>query len=214
MFARYVRLKGDEVVFVSGSDEHGTPVAVSALEQKMTPENLTKINHAKIAELFQRWDISYDNYTHTHNPIHIQFTQDFYRQIDQNGYITIREEEALYCNYDKLFLPDRFVEGVCPYCGSDRARGDQCDACGKLLDPTLLKDPKCKHCKKPPITVKTKHWYFDFARVESEIRAFVENNPDISTNARTLALSYLTEGLPSRAITRDLAWGIPATISS
>ena len=124
VFARYVRLKGDEVVVLSlGAMSTGTPVAVSAMEQNTTPEELTKINHAKIKDLFEQWQISYDNYTHTHNPVHIQFTQDFYMQIYNNGFVFTQEDEAFLCPNDQLFLPDRFIEGICPFCGSDYARG-------------------------------------------------------------------------------------------
>jgi methionyl-tRNA synthetase len=211
VFARYVRAKGDDVVFVSGSDEHGTPVAVSAMEQNMTPEQLTQINHAKIKKLFEDWLISYDNYTHTHNPVHIKFTQDFYEQVNKNGFVSTQDEDAFYCPKDDLFLPDRFIEGTCPKCGSELARGDQCDKCGQLLTPEELISPHCRHCKSVPIQKKTKHWYFDFAQVQDNIREFVTNNPYIPDNARTASLNSIKEGLPKRAITRDLKWGIPAT---
>ncbi len=210
VFVRYVRAKDDEAIYVSGSDEHGTPVAVSAIEQNMTPEELTKINHAKIKDLFLKWNISYDNYTHTHNPTHIQFIQDFYRQVEKNGLVSTKEEDMFYCEHDKLFLPDRFVEGTCPHCQSEFARGDQCDACGKLLDPEELVNAHCKHCKRTPIKKRTKHWYLDFGKTEEGIRGFVENNKYLPSNALSASLNFLKEGLPSRAITRDLEWGIPA----
>ncbi|MHA1619256.1 MAG: methionine--tRNA ligase [Promethearchaeota archaeon] len=210
VFARYVRLCGDEVVLVSGSDEHGTPVAVSAIEENITPEELTKRNHAKISDLFEKWCISYDNYTHTHNPVHIKFTQDFYSQIDKNKLISTKTQDAFYCEHDNLYLPDRFVNGTCPHCNSEYARGDQCDACGKLLEPEELVNPRCKHCGKPPVLRETKHWYLDFGKVEDDIRDFIENNKYLPANARTMSLNFLKEGLPSRAVTRDLEWGIPA----
>ncbi|MCF2140634.1 MAG: methionine--tRNA ligase [Candidatus Lokiarchaeota archaeon] len=210
VFARYCRLKGDDVVFVSGSDVHGTPVAVSAIEQNTTPEKLAQKNHQIIKDLFEKWQISYDNYTQTHNPIHIKFTQDFYRQVEKNGFVSTKTQEVFYCEHDKLYLPDRFVVGICPHCGSEYARGDQCDACGKLLEPEDLIDPKCKHCHKTPIKRETTHWYLDFNKCEDGIRNFVENNKYIPANARTMSLNFLKEGLPSRAITRDLEWGIPA----
>ncbi len=109
-----------------------------------------------------------------------------------------------------MYLPDRFVNGTCPHCNSEYARGDQCDACGKLLEPEELIDPKCKHCGKPPVLRDAKHWYLDFGKLEEEIRDFVENNEHIPANARTMSLNFLKEGLPSRAVTRDLEWGIPA----
>ncbi len=210
VFARYVRSKGDEVVFVSGSDEHGTPVAVSAINQDISPEELTKQNHAKIKDLFEKWLISYDNYTHTHNPTHIEFTQNFYKTIADHGYVFTEETEGYFCEKDHLFLPDRFLQGECPYCGSEHARGDQCDGCGKLLEPTELIKPRCKICGTKPELKKTTHWYMDFSKTEDEIRRFVENNDYLPDNARKMSMNYLSEGLPSRAITRDLEWGIPA----
>ncbi len=210
VFARYVRSKGDEVVFVSGSDEHGTPVAVSAIQQDMTPEELTKKNHTRIKKLFEDWMISYDNYTHTHNPVHIKFTQNFYKTVQDHGYVSTKKSKGYYCEKDKLFLPDRFIEGECPYCGSEHARGDQCDGCGRLLEPTEIIRPMCKICGNDPILKETKHWYLDFAKTEDKIREFVENNDLLPNNARKMSMNFLEEGLPSRAITRDLEWGIPA----
>ncbi|MHA1901736.1 MAG: methionine--tRNA ligase [Promethearchaeota archaeon] len=210
VFARYARSKGDYVVYVSGSDTHGTPVSVAALEQKTTPEELATKNHAIIKDLFKKWLISYDNYTQTHNPTHIKFVQDFYRQVNKNGYVSSKEEEMFYCEHDKLFLPDRYIEGTCPHCGSEFARGDQCDTCGKLLEPEELINPHCKLCKKPPVKKKTTHWYLDFSKTENEIRNFVENNKYLPANSRAASLNFLKEGLPIRSITRDLDWGIPA----
>jgi methionyl-tRNA synthetase len=212
VFARYLRQKGDEVVLVSGTDEHGTPIEVSAIEQKIPVEQLAEQNHQKIARLFKAWNISYDNYTRTHNPVHIKFTQDFYLQVQKSGYVYVEENDALYCEHDKLFLPDRFVEGICPYCKMDRGRGDQCDnpACGKLLTPLELISPRCKVCGRTPVVRKTKHWYLNFPKLETRIKEFIEHNKIIPDNARTMCLNNIEKGIPARAITRDLKWGIPA----
>jgi methionyl-tRNA synthetase len=210
VFARYLRLKGNEVVFVSGSDSHGTPVAVEAKKQNIPAKELALKNHAKIKDLFQKWNISYDNYTITHNPTHIEFVQDFYLDIQENGYIFEREIETLYCGHDDFFLPDRFVEGICPHCGDQNARGDQCDKCQKLLTPLELKQPRCAICGKPPVIRSTKHWYLDFPKLQSRLKKFIEKNEIIPDNARLMCLNSIEEGLPERAITRDLEWGIPA----
>ncbi|MHA1284721.1 MAG: methionine--tRNA ligase [Promethearchaeota archaeon] len=212
VFARFCRLLGDEVVFVSGSDSHGTPVAVAAKKEGISAEELAMRNHKKIKELFERWKISYDNYTHTHNPTHIKFVQEFYLDVQKNGYIFEREVKSLYCPNDKLFLPDRFVEGICPYCHSEGARGDQCDnpKCGKLLTPLELIEPKCTICGNKPIVKKTKHWYMDFPKLQKRLEDLIKNNDIIPPNARTMSLNSIKEGLPERAITRDLEWGIPA----
>ncbi len=212
VFARYLRLKGDEVVFVSGSDMHGTPVAVAAKKQNIPVENLAMTNHDLIKDLYKKWRISYDNYTQTHNPIHIKFTQDFYLDIQKNGYIFEKEIESLYCKKDNLFLADRYVLGTCPYCGFESARGDQCDnpTCGKILTPMELKQPKCAICGSKPEIKTTKHWYMDFPKLQERLENLIIANKIIPPNARQMCLNGISEGLPERAITRDLEWGIPA----
>lgn len=210
VFARYLRLKGHEVVYVSGSDMHGTPVAVAARKQGMEAKDLAMKNHAIIKDLFEKWRISYDNYTQTHNPVHIDFVQNFYRDIQKNGYIFEKENRSLYCTHDKLFLPDRFVEGTCPHCGYENARGDQCDKCQKLLTPLELKEPICAICGEAPEVRTTNHWYMDFPQLQSKLTELIENNEIIPQNARQVCLNSIEEGLPQRAITRDLEWGIPA----
>ncbi|MHA1229848.1 MAG: methionine--tRNA ligase [Candidatus Helarchaeota archaeon] len=210
VFARYCRLKGDDVVFVSGSDEHGTPVAVSAMQQNIRCEELINKNHKYIKDLFVKWGISYDNYTETHNPIHFEFVQHFYKVIEKNGYIFTKEEDVLYCKNCNLYLPDRFVEGTCPKCGYESARGDQCDNCGQLLTPTELINYRCKSCGKNNIEIrKSKHWYMDFPKLEAKLKKFIENDR-FSPNAVNICRNFIKNGIPARAITRDLEWGIPA----
>jgi methionyl-tRNA synthetase len=209
-FARFLRSKGNEVVFVSGSDTHGTPVAVEAKKRNMSTKDLALMNHQKIKDLHKQWKISFDNYTLTHNPIHIQFVQEFYLDIQRNGLIVEKEINSLYCETDKLFLPDRFVEGICPYCNSDRARGDQCETCGKLLTPLELIEPRCSICGSKPQIKSTKHWYLDFPKLQDRLKKFIEQNEIIPQNARQMCLNSIEEGIPQRAITRDLEWGIPA----
>lgn len=209
-FARFLRSRGDEVVFVSGSDTHGTPVAVEAKKQNKPTKDLALMNHQIIKDLHEQWKISFDNYTLTHNPIHIEFVQQFYLDIQKNGFIVEKEIDSLYCKTDRLFLPDRFVEGTCPYCKSDRARGDQCDACQKLLTPLELLNPRCSICGNTPQIKTTKHWYLDFPKLESKLKNFIEQNDIIPPNARQMCLNSIEEGIPQRAITRDLEWGIPA----
>ncbi|MHA1491550.1 MAG: methionine--tRNA ligase [Promethearchaeota archaeon] len=210
VFSRYLRLKGDEVVFVSGSDSHGTPVAVAAKKANIPAEVLAVKNHAIIKDLFQCWNISYDNYTHTHNPIHIKFVQDFFLDVQRNGYVFEKEIKILHCKSCKMDLPDRFVEGTCPYCGNDNARGDQCDKCQELLTPLELKEPRCAICGNPPVTKITKHWYMDFPKLQDRLAELIKNNDIIPANAKTVCLNNISEGLPERAITRNLKWGIPA----
>jgi methionyl-tRNA synthetase len=208
--ARYYRSKGEDVLMVSGSDTHGTPIEVEAMKEKITPKELTDRNHARIAGLFQKWEISFDNYTSTESPIHKQFVQQHLMKIYRKGYIFEKETEMTYCEHDQRFLPDRFVEGHCPHCGFEHARGDQCDRCGKLLEPTTLLEPFCIICHNKPIIRKTKHWYIDLSKFATPLYKFLEENQQISTNAKNFSLNWIKEGLKPRAITRDVDWGIPA----
>jgi len=208
--ARYYRLKGEDVVMVSGSDEHGTPIEVEAVRLGISPKQLTDKIHAKVVELFKKWGFSFDNYTRTENPIHKEFVQAYQMKIYNNGYIFTQETEMLYCEKCSRFLPDRFVEGKCPYCGYETARGDQCDACGRLLEPTLLIEPYCTICKSKPIIKKTKQWYFDLPKFSEKLNDYINNNKELPTNARNFSLNLIKEGLKPRAMTRDVNWGIPA----
>lgn len=195
---------------VSGSDTHGTPIEVEAMKEKISPKELADRNHAKVAELFKRWAVSFDNYTSTESPVHKQFVQQHLMKIYNNGYIFSQETQMLYCEHDRRFLPDRFVEGTCPYCGYEKARGDQCDRCGKLLETTLLIEPYCIICKNKPVTKTTKHWYIDLSKFTEPLCKFLEENRQIPINAKNFSINWIKEGLKPRAVTRDVEWGIPA----
>ncbi len=208
--ARYYRLKGDDVLLVSGSDEHGTPIEVEALKQGITPKELTDRNHTRVAELFNRWGASYDNYTRTESPVHKEFVRETLMKIYANGYIFSQDTQMLYCEHDLRFLPDRFVEGKCPYCGCERARGDQCDRCGRLLETTALVEPYCVICKNPPTTKTTRHWYIDLSKLSERLSQYLKANEQLPANAKNFSLNWIKEGLKPRAVTRDVEWGIPA----
>ncbi len=208
--ARYYRLRGDDVLMISGSDEHGTPIEVEAMKQGVTPKELTNRNHARVTELFRKWGASFDNYTRTESPVHREFVQETLMKIYKNGYIFNKETQMLYCDHDQRFLPDRFVEGKCPYCDCDRARGDQCDVCGRLLEPTLLIDPYCVICKNKPTMKTTRHWYIDLSQFEDQLIQYITKNKHLSANAKNFSINWIKEGLKPRAVTRDVEWGIPA----
>jgi methionyl-tRNA synthetase len=195
---------------VSGSDTHGTPMEVAALKQGITAKTLTERNHTRVSELFRRWDASFDNYTSTESPVHKEFVQKTLLQIQQNGYIFEQDTQMLYCEHDQRFLPDRFVEGKCPYCGAEKARGDQCDVCGKLLEPTSLIEPYCIICKSKPIVKTTRHWYIDLTKLEKPLIAYIEGNNQLPSNSKSFSLNWIKEGLKPRAVTRDVEWGIAA----
>ncbi|MEM2214059.1 MAG: methionine--tRNA ligase [Candidatus Nezhaarchaeales archaeon] len=210
VIARYLRMKGEDVIFVSGSDEHGTPIEVEAIKRGIEPKALCDENHLKITELFKRWGISFDNYSRTESPHHKDFVRSFYMKLMRNGYIYEEEVELPFCPNCQIFLPDRFVTGQCPYCGFEDARGDQCDNCGRLLEPDKLVKPRCTICSTSPQFKRTKHWFFDLPKLEPELREYVEKAPFLTENARNSSLSLLREGLKPRSVTRDNRWGIPA----
>ncbi|WP_338600643.1 methionine--tRNA ligase [Sulfolobus tengchongensis] len=211
VFARYARLKygKENVIFVSGSDEHGTPIEVEAIKRRVNPKELTDQAHEYDKHLFLNvWKISFDNYTRTESETHKKFVREFLLKLDK--YIKVSEDEIPFCEYDKLYLPDRFIKGTCPYCGFEDARGDQCDNCGRLLTPNLLINPKCSICGRTPVFKKTKHWFFDLSEFNDKIKQWISESRDMPENVKSVALSWVSEGLKPRSITRDNKWGIQA----
>jgi len=195
---------------VTGSDEHGTPIEVEAVRLGIPPKQLTDQNHEKVVDLFERWGIYFSNYTRTENLLHKKFVQDLLMKIYDNGYIFTQETELPYCPKCDRFLPDRFVEGICPNCGYEQARGDQCEACGSLLEPAKLIQPYCTICGSTPVIKRSKHWYFDLSKFNEQLRNYIRNNEQLPDNARNFSLNILQEGLKPRPVTRDNEWGIPA----
>ncbi len=210
VYARYLRLRGEDVVLVSGSDEHGAPIEVEALKQGVPPKKLTSKNHQLIRKLLKQYEIRFDNYTRTESKVHKGYVQKFYKKLEDRHFVYSKTIALPYCESDQRFLPDRFVEGECPYCHAADARGDQCDNCGKILEPTDLVRPRCVLCGKTPILRETTHWFLDLPKLSTELRAYVETNPNFPDNARNFSLGWLKEGLKPRSLTRDISWGIPA----
>lgn len=210
VFARYLRAKGEDVVFVSGSDEHGTPIEVEARKLGIHPKKLTDQLHDYVVKLYEKLGVSYDNYTRTENEIHINFVQNFFMKLYENGYIYEKEVSLPFCPNCNIFLPDRFIEGVCPHCGEPRARGDQCPTCNRVLDPLDLIDPHCVFCGSKPITKTTKHWFFDLPKLSDKLMDFVMNHKLFSDSVKNYCKMWFREGLKARSVTRDNSWGIPA----
>jgi methionyl-tRNA synthetase len=210
VFARYLRLRGYEVVFVSGSDEHGTVIEVEARRKGIKPRELTDEAHEYVSKLFKAWYISFDNYTRTESEVHKEFVRDLMMSIYRNGYIEVREQVMPYCEKDRIYLPDRFVVGVCPYCGYEDARGDQCDSCGRLLNPEELITPKCTFCSSRPTFKVTKHWFFRLDKVEDVIKEWLVNHKYLDENVKNFSISWIRQGLKPRSLTRDNEWGIKA----
>lgn len=210
VYTRYLRLRNDRVVMVSGSDEHGAPIEVEAIKRGVAPRQLTNRNHKLIKRLLKAYAIEFDNYTRTESPVHKSFVQETYKKIEKNGYVYSKTIVLPYCENHRRFLPDRFVEGECPYCHYPEARGDQCDNCGKILEPTDLVKMYCVLCHRTPVMKESKDWFFDLPKLSDRLRSYVEENPNFPENARNFSLSWIREGLKPRSLTRDISWGIHA----
>lgn len=208
IFARFCRIEGNDVAFVGGSDAHGTPVEVAALKEHKTPKELADYYYTIHKELYNWFDISYDLFSKTNSDRHYQTTIEFFNLINQNGYIEEREMVMPYCEHDKMFLPDRYIEGNCPKC-KEIARGDQCD-CGYVLSsPQELINPYCVICKNKPVFKTTKHLFIRFDKLEKELDTWIESNKeDWNSLAYGIAKGWINKGLQPRAITRDLKWGV------
>jgi len=209
--ARYFRAKGDDVLYVSGSDCHGTPVAVQAIQEEVSPGDIADQYHQEFVECFNRLGFTYDLYTRTDQEFHHHVVQDLFLKLLENGYLYKKTILQTYCETDQRFLPDRYVEGDCPVCGN-RARGDQCDFCSTLLDPADLLDKTCKICGNPPTEQPTEHFYLALSRFQAELTKYVEKAQGWKENAVHLTRRYLDEGLQDRAATRDLTWGVDVPV--
>lgn len=209
VFSRYLKLKKEDVISVCGTDEHGTTAEVKALEEGLTPRQLVdkyfKI-HKKIYEWFE---CSFDCFGRTSSEENKEITIDIFNKLDKNGYVKEETIEQSFCPKCSKFLADRFVEGKCPNCGYEHARGDQCENCGKLLNATELLDAKCKVCGSTPIIKESRHLFIDLPKLAPKLKTWIKKaEKNWSENAKTMTAAWLKEGLKPRCITRDLEWGI------
>ncbi|MCQ6561382.1 methionine--tRNA ligase [Paenibacillus mendelii] len=211
VLARYYRAKGEQVLYVSGSDCHGTPVAVQAIQEGVNPGDIADRYHQEFAECFKQLGFSYDLYTRTDQPYHHQVVQELFLKLLGNGYLYKQTNQQTFCETDQRFLPDRYVEGKCPVCGN-RARGDQCDYCGNLLDPADLAEKICKLCGNAPVERPTEHYYLALSRFQAELATYAGEAEGWRDNAVQLTGRYLEEGLLDRAATRDLLWGVDVPV--
>jgi methionyl-tRNA synthetase len=211
-FARYHRLRGNRVLMVSGSDAHGTPITVAAEREGVTPEDIFRRYHRRFLETYQQLGISFDLFTHTHTANHFRVAQDIFRTLYEKGYIFTQTQIQLYCEYDRRFLPDRYVEGTCPYCGYPNARGDQCDNCGRTLDAIDLSDPRCRLCGQRPVPRETEHFFFDLPAFTDRLLAYLERQTHWRPNVQHFVRNFIQDGLKPRPVSRDLEWGIPLPI--
>lgn len=212
IFARYHRMRGNDVLMVSGSDAHGTPITVTAEREGLEPGEVVERFHRSFIESFLGLGITFDLFTHTDTENHWTVTLDLFTRLLEKGHIFRQVMEAWYCPECERFLADRYVEGTCPYCGFEDARGDQCDQCSKPLDALQLIRPRCKFSGDTPVVRETEHFFLDLSQFSDQLREWVSAQVHWRPAVRNFSLNLLNEGLRARAITRDITWGIPVPV--
>ena len=212
IFARYHRLKGNQVLMVSGTDMHGTPIIVQAEKAGVKPIDFANKYHQADKEIFAKLGLSFDLYTKTSTENHLRVAQEVFLTLLKRKYLFFKKTTQAYCPKCKRFLPDRFVEGKCPYCDNKSARGDQCDSCDHTLDPTELASPYCKTCHSAPIFKETEHYFLDLPAFSSQLSAWFERQKHWRKPVLETSLAWLKEGLKPRAYTRDLGLGVPVPL--
>ena len=208
IFARYHRLKGHKVLMVSGSDQHGTPVTLSAEEEGITPQQVVDKYHQSQLDTWERMGVQFDLFTTTGTDNHRDVVHDIFLTLKEKGLITTEVTPLPYCQTDKRFLPDRYVEGTCPFCGNLKARGDQCDNCGKPTDPLDLGDLRCRLCGNTPEIRDSEHFFLRLSALQDGLLEWVRRQRHWRPNVLNFTQRYLEDGLHDRAITRDIDWGV------
>jgi len=212
VFARFCRLKGYDTLYICGTDEYGTATETKAQEEGVSPRELCDRFHVMHRDIYSWFGIAFDKFGRTSTPEHTAVTQSIFLDLEKNGFITSQTVEQLYCDSCGRFLADRYVRGICPFCGYEGARGDQCEHCGKLLEPTELVNPQCSTCGATPHPRATTHLYIDLPAIKPKLEPWIKVASEKgfwSNNAIQMTQAWLRDGLKPRAITRDLKWGIP-----
>lgn len=215
VFARYSRLRQWNTLYLCGTDEYGTATETKAMEEGLTPQEICDKYHAIHADIYRWFNISFDTFGRTTTPQQTKITQDIFQRLLTRGFVLQDTVEQLRCEQCARFLADRFVEGVCPFCGYEEARGDQCDKCGKLINAVELKKPQCKVCRSCPVVRSSRHLFLDLPKLEKRLEDWLGKTlpgSDWTPNARFIIRSWLRDGLKPRCITRDLKWGTPVPL--
>ena len=208
IFARYHRLKGNEVLMVSGSDQHGTPITIRAEQESKSPQEIASKYHREFLDCWQKLGISFDLFTTTGTPNHAQVTHDVFLTLLDKGFIYKDKTLQAYCPRCQRFLPDRYLQGTCPHCGFPKARGDECDECGRPLTPAELKDLSCYLCSTSARLEPSEQLFLRLSAFQDELKAWVKEQSHWRRNVLSTTRKFLNEGLRNRAITRDINWGV------
>lgn len=212
IYVRFKRLMGEDVLYVCGSDEHGVAITIAAEKEKVTPKDIIDKYHNSNKEAFDKFAMSFDVYSRTSHSAHHLTAKEFFADFLKKGHLVKRETEQFFDKKANMFLPDRYVEGICPNCGNESARGDQCDSCGAYYSQTELKNPKSLVSNESPILKSTVHWYFKFQDFQGFLEKYIGDNQRLwKDNVIQQTKSWLKSGLSERAITRDLEWGVDLT---
>ena len=213
IYVRYLRLRGEDVLFICGSDEHGVPITIKAREQGCTPQDIVDKYHGIIKDSFSRLGINFDIYSRTSSKVHEKNASDFFRKLYDDGAFITRESEQYYDPEAKTFLADRYIVGTCPKCGNPGAYGDQCEKCGSTLSPEELIDPHSKLSGATPVKKKTSHWYLPLDQYEKWLSEWIlDGHKEWKTNVYGQCKSWIDGGLQPRAVSRDLDWGVPVPV--
>ena len=216
IYARFLRIKGNDVAFICGSDEHGVPITLKAKKENSTPQKIVDRYHKIIKDSFDEFGISFDNYSRTSNKIHHKVASDFFIRLNDKNCFEEKETDQYYDSKENQFLADRFIIGTCPKCGHSEAYGDQCEKCGASLNPADLISPRSAISGNKPDLKKTKHWYLKLDQFQDFLSDWIltKNKDSWKSNVIGQCKSWLDEGLKPRAVTRDLDWGVPVPISN
>jgi len=210
VYARFLRLEGEEVLYICATDEHGTPAEIAAMEEGLDVKTYCDIQYQRQKDVYMRFGLSFDYFGRTSSPQNHELTQHFYKMLNKNGFIEERGIQQIYSLDDQRFLPDRYVTGTCPKCGYERARGDQCENCASLLNPSDLIEPKSTISGSRNLELReSKHLFLKLDTLSPEIEAWVKTNTHWPNLTYSVAMKWLNEGLQPRCITRDLSWGVP-----
>ncbi|MEM5814709.1 MAG: methionine--tRNA ligase, partial [Candidatus Aenigmatarchaeota archaeon] len=209
IFHRFCDLFGIENIYICGTDEHGAQTEICAAQERLSPKDYSDKYYAVQADIYKKWGFDFTFFGRTSSEANHRLTRQLFLAMNKNGFIKKGEMQLPYCRFDRKFLTDRYVEGRCPHCAYERARGDQCESCGRILDPTELQEPVCMICGRREIEFKTeKHLFLDLSKLEPQLASWISRNKHWPANVRAIALSWLKEGLKPRCITRNLEWGV------